>query len=655
MLQKSKLVASDATIELRRLRSLPAGSYKWTWGTDLTEANVRNLNSEAIQQQAIHSGYIISLPHGRQLGYDTPTASAHASAPTSSTTFTSLASDIVSIPDLQQSSQIPVESVVMLDVAMAAANAWPVSEASAEPSPQIRDTAEPGFNAEANSLAAANAWPISEESDDSCSESNTMPEPNIEEVPDARADASAAANAWPVTEDSNDSCANSNCSESESDMAIAVANLIHNPDLQSTSNAEGDALAAADAWPLSSDSNESHAEAAEDSDDSCAKSNQSSKSESDMAIAVANVIHNPGLQSTSNADGDALAAANAWPLSSESNESNEEAETMSSPDADTLGTAAADMFTEADALAAANAWQDEEYDDIGPTSQVIAEGNSEPLPNAEADAWIAANAWPSSEELTDRSPDSEHNAMGHVHCRATVDAEGLTATNVWPRRQESDHHLEDSEHANTAVGALEAVNAWPGSDQAERSVKNSDDKHKPNTSEAGDAWLNGNSSASNPDEDREVTALEAADGWPVDDDQELTVLDACHAGNYNDSGAIHTEHEHLTNTSSFVGVGVDAEANAEIASSRASDDLGLCHQFISSQDVANIWPTEDDDDEGDSAGTLSATAQALTAHFSEITIPHRVYGPEDFSYVDESWLPDEDAEGWASEQTNSSA
>ncbi|KAF8801756.1 hypothetical protein BYT27DRAFT_7261668 [Phlegmacium glaucopus] len=92
--QKSQQVTRNATAELQRLRSLPANSYKWVWGTDLTEADVRNIIPIAIQEQGIHSGYNVSLPHGWQFGYDTPTASAHASAQTTTAAFTSLASDI---------------------------------------------------------------------------------------------------------------------------------------------------------------------------------------------------------------------------------------------------------------------------------------------------------------------------------------------------------------------------------------------------------------------------------------------------------------------------------------------------------------------------------------------------------------------------------
>ena len=64
--RKSELVAANAQAELDRLKSLPPGAYKWSWGVDITENDVlgaheKNTKSRGKQQ---HSGYALSLPDG---------------------------------------------------------------------------------------------------------------------------------------------------------------------------------------------------------------------------------------------------------------------------------------------------------------------------------------------------------------------------------------------------------------------------------------------------------------------------------------------------------------------------------------------------------------------------------------------------------------
>src|SRR6202041_948733 len=66
--------------ELDRLKSLPPGSYKWTWGVDITENDVLGANEKKTKRRGKqqHSGYALSLPDGakgRKEWSSTPTLS----------------------------------------------------------------------------------------------------------------------------------------------------------------------------------------------------------------------------------------------------------------------------------------------------------------------------------------------------------------------------------------------------------------------------------------------------------------------------------------------------------------------------------------------------------------------------------------------------
>ncbi|KAF8805304.1 hypothetical protein BYT27DRAFT_7213234 [Phlegmacium glaucopus] len=62
-------VARTASSELTRLQSLPASSYKWTWGETLTKAEVLALRQTGTRPGARpHSGYDLSLVEGKMPG-----------------------------------------------------------------------------------------------------------------------------------------------------------------------------------------------------------------------------------------------------------------------------------------------------------------------------------------------------------------------------------------------------------------------------------------------------------------------------------------------------------------------------------------------------------------------------------------------------------
>ena len=69
-------VHQNATLELNRLKDLPASSYKWTWGESLTEDDVLDLRRTGIRPGPLpHSGYDISLAEGRLGGQESPNPS----------------------------------------------------------------------------------------------------------------------------------------------------------------------------------------------------------------------------------------------------------------------------------------------------------------------------------------------------------------------------------------------------------------------------------------------------------------------------------------------------------------------------------------------------------------------------------------------------
>ncbi|KAF8815490.1 hypothetical protein BYT27DRAFT_7213409 [Phlegmacium glaucopus] len=624
--QKSQQVTHNATAELQRLRSLPANSYKWVWGTDLTEADVRNIIPIAIQEQGIHSGYNVSLPHGWQLGYDTPTASAHASAQTTTAAFTSLAPDIVSIPELPQA---------MLDPAMAATNAWMACQQSdAEIGPFNPDAdLEPGSNAE--SMAVALTSPNAESMAIALTSPNAGPMPCKD--PLSKADVLAVADAWPVSE-----------SEEASDES------------EPKYRAEEETPSKADAWPVSE---------SEETTEPGYQAEEETLSKADAWPASASKPESVGNPKAPISKADVLAAATAWPVSeskdtsdksepeyrakqetpanawpvSESEESSAESEPEFRAKEERL---AKDPISKADALAAANAWPASESKESSDQSEPECGAKEETL--SMADALAAANAWPASES-EDTTPEAQANpcpASGHSFNNNAQD-EALAAANAWPIADAFEDDGADSNNASQAEAmlastvhaqvSLAAANAWLISDESKH---DNADSHTTSQADAGSHANIGLVS------NAEANAFTAANAWPLDDNSnhanKVTTLDAAGAWLYAES-----DDDQVAN------IGQDADT---ARSATAGPDPHL----ISAEDVADVWP-DDNDDEGEkdeedeveqddvhSAGLSSSPSAAtdlLTTRLSQITIPQCIYGPDDFSYVDESWLVDADDEG----------
>ena len=95
--RNSKRVLNKATAELHRLQQLPPGSHKWTWGEELSAAEVRQLIPTARPNLKHHSGYVLSLPEGRCRKYFSPDPS-HPS--TTSAVYSPVADDTMNIPPL---------------------------------------------------------------------------------------------------------------------------------------------------------------------------------------------------------------------------------------------------------------------------------------------------------------------------------------------------------------------------------------------------------------------------------------------------------------------------------------------------------------------------------------------------------------------------
>ena len=96
--KKSTRVFTKAVAELDRLNQLPLGSYKWTWGPELSATDVEQLVPTQNPAQRRHSGYHRSLPHGPLRGN---WSSTHSLPPSdASANFSSLAADIYEIPPM---------------------------------------------------------------------------------------------------------------------------------------------------------------------------------------------------------------------------------------------------------------------------------------------------------------------------------------------------------------------------------------------------------------------------------------------------------------------------------------------------------------------------------------------------------------------------
>jgi hypothetical protein len=95
--RKSRRIMASARAQLESLDGKPAGSYKWTWGADLTEDDVLAINRElSLEKPGRHSGYNISLPPGVIRGDWSTTGSLR----TGPAVYDTLPSDLMSIPEM---------------------------------------------------------------------------------------------------------------------------------------------------------------------------------------------------------------------------------------------------------------------------------------------------------------------------------------------------------------------------------------------------------------------------------------------------------------------------------------------------------------------------------------------------------------------------
>jgi len=68
--ERAKVVGDKAREELQRLQALPPSSHKWTWGEQLTKADVLGLARSGTRPGKFHSSYDISLKGGKNSGED---------------------------------------------------------------------------------------------------------------------------------------------------------------------------------------------------------------------------------------------------------------------------------------------------------------------------------------------------------------------------------------------------------------------------------------------------------------------------------------------------------------------------------------------------------------------------------------------------------
>jgi len=94
--ERAKAVEDRAREELQCLQALPPSSHKWTWGEQLTKAEVLGLARSGTRLGKIHSGYDVSLKDGKNSGQD----SFVGSLPTSHGRFDDVPEELLtSLPD----------------------------------------------------------------------------------------------------------------------------------------------------------------------------------------------------------------------------------------------------------------------------------------------------------------------------------------------------------------------------------------------------------------------------------------------------------------------------------------------------------------------------------------------------------------------------
>jgi len=182
------IIATRAKTDLEHLMALPPASHKWTWGIDLTEAEV--LSIEHMRYKArrnSHSEYNLSLPNGGANPHS-PSATPVHSGNTES--FKHIISHSERLP--------PVSS----DIALAPRNVGKFDPLSRYPSPEVGPTPQIVVDSKSNFIldiaAAALAW---DDADSELSHQSGLDSASASAFPDF----AALATAWNDHESASDS------------------------------------------------------------------------------------------------------------------------------------------------------------------------------------------------------------------------------------------------------------------------------------------------------------------------------------------------------------------------------------------------------------------------------------------------------------------
>jgi len=214
-------LTEQANIELERLRSLPDGAYKWSWGPDVTKEEVLQL-SNIYTRQDIHSGYNKSLPQGHMHGTWSVTGLTNSGTERFSPFSVANPENTHIMP--------PVSAGRTLGAAV-----QQVATAIAVPSTVTTSSTTSNPNAHAMAITAVKAW--FESGDDTSSG---------KELPHSWVTASDAGNAWLDDETSSNLCPVLDADAAPT--AVAALTTIAVPTAVAIPNAVATAMEAAEAW-----------------------------------------------------------------------------------------------------------------------------------------------------------------------------------------------------------------------------------------------------------------------------------------------------------------------------------------------------------------------------------------------------------------------
>ena len=142
--RQSQRMTAQASAELQRLKAMPASSYKWTWGTDLTEEDILDINQMTKSRgKPLHSGYIRSLPDGPfcKIWSKTPSLPHTSASPPEDPTFEGQGGTAHGA----ESEQVEQSRVTAAQAALA----WKSDDSASSSGSQKKPEAVPGPQAEA--------------------------------------------------------------------------------------------------------------------------------------------------------------------------------------------------------------------------------------------------------------------------------------------------------------------------------------------------------------------------------------------------------------------------------------------------------------------------------------------------------------------------